>query len=70
MEIFRNSISRMTAAIMPAAGWLAMSFCPLAGTGAETAATGQREGTDGQIAIECIERMPNIPQPFKMLDWK
>ena len=70
MKIFRNPITRITAAIRPAAWWLALSFCPLASTGAEMAATGQREGTDGQVAIECIERMPNIPQPFRMLDWK
>jgi hypothetical protein len=38
--------------------------------GAEAAALEQSGRSDGQIMVPRIEQMPNIPQPFKMLDWK
>ena len=70
MRTFRNPILGLTVALAPAAACLALALCPLAGTGAEPAASGPRARTDGQIAIACLERMPNIPQPFKILDWR
>jgi hypothetical protein len=41
----------------------ALEFVPGPQQGASTAIPGQRE-------IDCVDMMPNIPQPFKMRDWR
>jgi hypothetical protein len=49
---------------------VALVFCFLAGAEVESVAAAQSQPSDGQIAVPRIEQMPNLPQPFKMLDWK
>jgi hypothetical protein len=63
-------ISRIITAIQPTVWMITLFFCAMVCPGAETVAPKQSEGSDNQIAVKCIERMPNIPRPFKMLDWK
>ena len=43
---------------------------PGSSTGSETDAPPRRPRADGQISLAAVELMPNLPEPFELIDWR